>query len=330
MISLRPLGTIIILMTSPIDPFLDKQGALLLDGGLATELEGRGFKLDSKLWSAALLSRDPDAIRAAHLAYLEAGADCVTTASYQASLEGFLRRGYSEGEGRRFLKRSSRLALEAREEWAASSKDSSRLAPLVAASIGPYGAALANGAEYRGNYEISKEDLREFHEPRWEILAGTSVDLLACETIPSYGEAEVLRGLFQETGFHGWVSFSCRDGEHICDGTPIAECAALFADCESVVAVGVNCTAPRHVASLIRSIKEALPNKEIVVYPNSGEVYDVGARAWAEASETSCERLDALGWFRLGARLIGGCCRVGPSRIERMRAEVLERGGCFS
>ncbi len=313
---------------SPIAPYLKKQGVLLLDGGLATELEKQGFVLDTALWSAHLLSTHPEAIRAVHRAYLDAGADCITTASYQASMVGFLAEGFSERAARSLLNKAVTLANEARDEYLARSTTkgtAARLRPLVAASIGPYGASLANGAEYRGNYGVSNETLRAFHELRWEVLATAPVDLLACETIPSYQEAEVLLALLRSTPDRfAWMSFSCRDGMHISDGTPIVECAALFATCDQVVAVGVNCTAPQHIPSLIEQVRAGASGKPVVVYPNSGEVYDGATRTWVGSSHPLDCRLAADDWFSRGACLIGGCCRMGPAHIKAMRAALLK------
>ena len=309
---------------SPIDPFIEKQGLLLLDGGLATELEAQGFVLDTPLWSAHLLRTHPNAIRKVHRAYLEAGADCIIAASYQASLAGFLAQGFSAHEAASLLGRAVTLANEACDQYVEGA--TARMRPLVAASIGPYGAFLANGAEYRGDYGVSKSQLRAFHEPRWAVLATSSIDLLACETIPSFQEAEVLLALLHQTpGVFAWMSFSCRDGAHISDGTSIAECAALFDDCEQVVAVGINCTAPRYIPSLIEQVRVGAPGKPVVVYPNSGEVYDGAARTWVGTSDPLDCGIAAGEWFRRGARLIGGCCRMGPRHIEAMRNALLNQ-----
>ena len=242
---------------------------LLLDGALATELEKQGLDLSTNLWSSQFLLDNPDAIKKVHLSYLEAGAKCIISASYQASIKGFMDHGLSEEEAIALLKKSVALAIEARDVFM-EDKDY-ELLPLVAASIGPYGAILADGAEYRGDYVLSKDALLEFHEQRWEILAASPADLLAIETIPSFKEAEVILELLQQTpDKFAWVSFSCQDGEHISDGTPIKECVSLFSECDGVVAVGVNCTAPRYISSLIKHIRAGAPDKHIVVYPNSG------------------------------------------------------------
>ncbi len=308
-----------VLNTSPIAPFVQQYGALLLDGGLATELEKRGYDLDHPLWSARLLRDEPEAIVAVHRAYLEAGADCLIGASYQASIPGLLAAGTTRRQADALLRQSVALACRARDEYGEYSTTGS-LRPLVAASIGPYGAYLANGAEYRGDYGISAAVLRDFHQPRWELLAASSADLLACETIPSRLEAEVLLDLLQQTpDVNAWISFSCRDGRHISDGTPIADCAALMADCPQVLAVGVNCTPPRYISSLLAQIQRGAPAVPAVVYPNSGETYRADKRVWSGQADPLNFAREATRWQRAGACLIGGCCRTGPGHIAALR-----------
>jgi len=314
---------------SPIDSFIDKHGVLILDGGLATELEGMGFDLSTHLWSAYLLDSNPDAIRKVHIDYLKAGADCIISASYQASITGFMAKGFSEKKARSLITKSVALAIEACDEFMthAENQDNNRMRPLVAASIGPYGAFLANGAEYTGDYDISKQQLLSFHESRWEILCDTSANLFACETIPNYLEAEVLKDILRQTSdIFAWISFSCRDETHICDGTPIRECAALFNDCDQVVAVGINCTAPKYISSLIEEVHFGAPNKPVVVYPNSGSVYDRNTRTWLGESNPLNYGIAACEWFKSGARLIGGCCQIGPTHIQTMRTTLQKQG----
>lgn len=307
------------MVASPIDPFLKDSGIFVLDGGLATELENRGHVLDSSLWSAELLRTQPDAIRSVHLAYLEAGADCIVTASYQASIEGFCSMGLTRTEAENLLRRSVEVAEEARRRFAAEQR-AIRRTPLVAASIGPYGAYLADGSEYRGAYEIDEPGLRAFHEPRWHVLVGCRPDLLAIETIPSFPEATVVRDLLETTPeMPAWISFACRDGESINDGTSITRCVRLFSDLPQVVAIGINCTSPEYLASLILRIREAAPGKEIVVYPNSGEIYDPVGKRWAGTSDPIDFGSAARTWYASGARLIGGCCRIGPVHIRAAR-----------
>lgn len=312
---------------SPINPFLQKQGFVLLDGGLATELERLGHNLNHRLWSARLLMNKPEEIRKVHLSYLKAGSDCITSASYQASVPGFISEGKTEKEAKSLLKSAVELACETRDDYFQSSKfqHNYRIRPIVAASIGPYGAYLADGSEYTGNYGISTSKLRAFHNPRWEVLADSSADIFACETIPSLQEAEVLRELLSETpDIYAWISFSCKDEKDISDGTTLKEAVSLFENCEQVVAVGINCTAPRYISSLIEEAQRGAPTKSIIVYPNSGEIYDPIRKIWIGTSDPMDFSKASLDWYDQGASLIGGCCRTGPHHIKAMREALLE------
>ncbi|MFQ5690391.1 MAG: homocysteine S-methyltransferase [Gemmatimonadota bacterium] len=308
---------------NPILPFLRAQAVLVLDGGLATTLEARGFDLADELWSARLLLEAPDAIRRVHRDFLVAGADCIATASYQASLPGFRKRGLSERTAGELLRLSVRLAVSARDEfWNEKARRAGRLRPLVAASVGPYGAFLADGSEYTGDYGIGAAELDAFHRERWNILAGTEADLLACETLPSRTEAEVLLGLLRETpGTWAWLSFSCRDEVHLHDGSRLAEVAKACDGEARVAAVGINCTSPKLIGPLIAEARRGT-DKPLFVYPNSGERYDAGRRTWtAGPGHVDWGKLVPM-WVRAGARGVGGCCRVGPEEIGRIRRVV--------
>lgn len=288
---------------------------ITLDGGLATELEAHGYDIGTRLWSAALLQSNPTAIVAAHRAFLEAGADIIITASYQASAEGFASLGLAAMDADALIGSSVALADMARQQFLDAHRGTSR-APMVAASIGPYGAALHDGSEYTGDYAVSNVELRRFHERRLALLDRSGADLLACETIPNRREAEVLCDLLEEARLPSWVSFCCRDERHISDGTPLRDVCALFAEHPEVRALGVNCTRPQFVARLIGEIRAAAPGKAVVVYPNSGETYDAAANSWSgDASLAACAE-SAREWRRAGASLIGGCCRIGPEQIE--------------
>ncbi|MCP3687992.1 MAG: homocysteine S-methyltransferase [Gammaproteobacteria bacterium] len=296
---------------------LKQQKPILLDGGMGSELERRGFDVTSALWSAQLLVENPDAIKAVHLAYLHAGAECITTASYQASIPGFLSMGYSTEQAREFLLRSVDIARVACDEFILDNPHID-YRPMVAASIGPYGAYLADGGEYRGDYRVDSSQLHDFHQQRLLWLDDCNADVIACETIPDYEEAEVLAKLLAKARTPAWVSFSCRDGERISDGSLIRDAVALFEGQPGVAAVGVNCTAPQYLTSLIGEIQRAETNLAIVVYPNSGEDYDAVTRSWA-GTETPLEcAAAARTWSQAGANIIGGCCRMGPAHIAEI------------
>jgi homocysteine S-methyltransferase len=312
--------------TNPLAPFLQTPGVALLDGGLATELERRGAVLNDALWSARLLLDAPDLIREVHLAYLEAGADVIATASYQASVEGFARRGLDESAVRSLIRLSVDLATAARDRfWSDPANRWERHRPLVAGSIGPFGAALADGSEYHGNYVVSRAGLTEFHGPRLETLAESAADLVALETFPGPDEVLVLLELLARwPGRQAWVSFSCRGPGHTGDGTPIEEAVAAVMQNGQVAAVGVNCIAPEHADGLLRGLAAAT-GKPLVVYPNNGECWNAGSRTWTAGGRPFNPEVDGPRWIGLGARLIGGCCRTTPETIRRLRAAVLKR-----
>jgi len=289
---------------------------LLLDGGLSNELERQGCDLNQKLWSAKLLESNPKAIVLAHLAYLESGAQCIITSSYQATLPGFMAIGYDKSTASELIIKSVQLAEEARSRYMLSHPHQSK--PLIAASIGPYGAYLADGSEYRGDYNISDQELADFHEPRINLLDNSTADILACETIPSFQEASVLSAILKNKHKPAWISFSCKDGKHISDGTPIEKCAAFFAHHSSVFAMGVNCTSPHYISELIQSIKIKSGDKKIVVYPNSGAVYHAESKTWSGLSDLSSCEVMVKEWMNLGADIIGGCCGIGPEQIKAM------------
>jgi len=310
-------------MDNPIQPFLDFQDALVLDGGLATELEARGCDLSDELWSARLLLENPGLIQQVHLDYFYAGADCGISASYQATMPALMARGLTEAEAEALLRLSVRLALAARDAfWAIPANRRGRLRPIAAASVGPYGAALADGSEYTGDYDLDEAGLVDWHGRRWRILAESGADILACETIPSFAEMRALKQLTAVTpDMPAWFSFACGDGRHLNDGTPIADCARLLDGTPQVVAVGINCTPPRFISSLIRQVR-AVTQKPIVVYPNSGETYDAVNKRWLGESAPSEFGAYSREWRQEGAALIGGCCRTGPAHIWQIAERV--------
>jgi homocysteine S-methyltransferase len=300
----------------PIRSILESHGKVVVDGGLATELEARGADLRDPLWSARVLVEDPHLIREVHEAYFDAGADVAISASYQASFEGFAGRGFDHDTAEGLLRRSVELAQEARGAWWSHHEHPGRPAPLVAASVGPYGAVLGNGSEYTGDYGRTVEELAAFHAPRMEALASAEPDLFAIETIPSILEAEALvRALERVPEMPAWVSFSCRNAAQLCDGSPFERAVETVAAAPNVVAVGVNCTAPGHIEGLVR-IAVAITDVPVVVYPNRGAFWDAGRKVWVDPPRQDPRpTLRPAEWAEAGARLIGGCCGTGPSDI---------------
>lgn len=301
---------------------LEREGPIVLDGGLATQLESMGFDISGELWSAALLSSNPRAIVDAHLAYLEAGAECIIGASYQASCTGFMSHGHSEAEADRLIASAVELARTARDVYLEDNPDI-QYRPAVAVSIGPYGATLQDGSEYTGDYAVSDQDLRRFHLSRLQLLDACGPDVLAVETIPNFREAEILSDLLEGVATPAWVSFACRDERNISDGSEFAAAVALFSKHPRVLAVGVNCTPPQFVLSLIEAVKVAAPDKAIVVYPNSGETYHAEDNSWSGQACDLDNDFNVSDWLALGAKLIGGCCRTGPQDIARIRRRLV-------
>jgi homocysteine S-methyltransferase len=305
-----------------------RDGVVVLDGGLATELERRGQDVSGDLWSARVLRDDPAAVLAAHRAYLSAGAQVITTASYQATFEGFAAAGVDRDTAAALLRRSVELARAAigPEEPA-----------WVAASVGPYGAMLAGGQEYTGEYVapdwpgraaggLGVAELRAFHRPRLEVLADAGPDVLACETVPCLAEAEALLAEVDRLGVAAWLSLTTvagPDGEPLTRrGEPAQEAFAMAADVPAVLAVGVNCVAPEGVADAVRAAASAGATA-VVVYPNSGETWDGPTRTWRGRPGFAPD--DVTAWTAGGARLVGGCCRVGPEQIAELASAVRER-----
>ena len=285
----------------------------MLDGGLASTLQDHGHDLSDALWSARLLLDEPDAIRAVHRAFFQAGAAVATSASYQASFEGFAARGLDRADTERLLRRSVELARQARDELADDGRQR-----WVAASVGPYGAMLADGAEYRGRYGLSVAALTAWHRPRVEVLAAAGPDVLACETVPDVDEAEALLAVLAGLGVPAWLSYAI-SGDRTRAGQPLAEAYAVAAGRPEVLAVGVNCCAPADVDAAVVVARE-VTGKPVVVYPNGGEDWDPVRREWRGSRRFPVRR--ATGWVDNGARLVGGCCRVDPATIAELSRAV--------
>jgi homocysteine S-methyltransferase len=305
---------------NPLQPFLGRQGFVMLDGALATELEKHGADLANELWSARTLVDAPEIITAVNGQYLTAGADIIATATYQASFAGFAKAGFNHDKATSLMLLSVDLACLARENfWSNADNRRGRLKPLVAASIGPYGACQSDGSEYHGNYGLSKQELIDFHRPRLALLVQSHADLLAFETIPSILEAEALIELLAEfPQARAWLSFSCKNESQVCHGESFADCNALAEGSDQILATGINCTSPEYVTALMRS---SGAKKPLVVYPNSGEEWVSSEWRWKGGA---CTSLDAREWYDAGARLIGGCCRTSPADISRMKADLIE------
>ncbi|XP_008804975.2 homocysteine S-methyltransferase 2 [Phoenix dactylifera] len=320
-------------------------GCAVIDGGLATQLEANGADLKDALWSAKCLFTSPDLIRKVHLDYLEAGANILMTASYQATIQGFESRGFSREESEALLQRSVEIAYEARDIFhkrylkgpqnADKNENAFKRHPiLVAASVGSYGAYLADGSEYSGDYgeAVTLETLKDFHRRRLQVLSEAGPDIVAFETIPNKLEAQVYAELLEECNIKipAWFSFNSKDGINVVSGDSLLECVSIADSCENVVAIGINCTPPRFIHKLILSIRKAT-NKPILVYPNSGESYDADRKEWVASTDVSDEDFVSYvsRWHEAGASLIGGCCRTTPNTIRAVSRALHKEDDVF-
>uniref|UniRef100_A0A5B6YTW9 Putative homocysteine S-methyltransferase 2 isoform X1 n=1 Tax=Davidia involucrata TaxID=16924 RepID=A0A5B6YTW9_DAVIN len=320
--------------TSPLmSDFLRQCGGVaVIDGGLATELERHGADINDPLWSAKCLLTSPELVRRVHVDYLEAGADIIITASYQATIQGFKAKGFSQEESESLLKRSVAIACEARDIYYEKCRECScdstgdgrilnRRTILVAASVGSYGAYLADGSEYSGDYgdAMNLEFLKDFHQRRVQVLAESGADLIAFETVPNKLEAQAYAQLLEEEDIKipAWFAFNSKDGVNVVSGDSLLECAAIAESCKKVVAVGINCTPPRFIHDLILSIKK-VATKPVLIYPNSGESYDADRKEWVQNTGVSDEDFVSYvyRWCEVGASLVGGCCRTTPNTIR--------------
>lgn len=318
---------------------IKEKGSLVLDGAFGTELERHGCDIHDKLWSSKMLIENPDIIKKVHISYLAAGADIIESSGYQATVAGFKAQGFGTEEAIDLVKLSVRLAVQARNEFFEAKANGALTLrgitlgeetpegvkyfsegalpkPLVAASVGPYGAFLADGSEYRGDYGVQTEYLEVFHIPRLALFCEENPDIIACETIPSYDEAiAVARALsdpFTTKGIPAWISFSCKGEHHISSGETIIKCAEMIDKVRPVTGIGINCTAPEYVESLIKDVR-SVTDKPIAVYPNLGETYDEVTKTWSGGQMSFVEYIDI--WRKAGANVIGGCCRTNPDVI---------------
>lgn len=308
-----------------IKQLLSKQKTIILDGALGTQIQVNGYDVNDSLWSAKYLDKNPEVIKEVHRQYLESGADCIITSSYQVSIEDFVNKGFNEDKAIELIKSSIYLAKKVRDDFWSKNLDKNRIKPLVAASIGPYGAFLADGSEYTGIYDILDEQLKAFHKRRLEIIYETKPDLLAIETIPSLKEAVIIIELLKEyKDISSWITFSAKDEYFTNANDELKKCWQYLDKCEHIEAIGVNCTAPQYISKIIENMKE-VSSKQIIVYPNGGSKYNPITKQWEKGDIRASEfaKMAQL-WYTKGAKFIGGCCETGPQEIKAIRKCLLK------
>lgn len=302
---------------NPIKNLLNQKNFIIVDGALASELQRRGCDLNDSLWSAKVLFEQPELIRQVHFDYFKAGADCAITASYQATPLGFAKKGINLNDSIALVQKSVELAQQAKQQYLSELDQPKPL--LIAGSVGPYGAYLADGSEYTGAYQLSEEAFMEFHYVRIKALIDANVDLLACETLPSFTEIKALTKVIKQfPKISCWFSFTLKDDQHLSDGTPLSLVIEYLNNIEQIASVGINCIALEKVTRSLNVLNK-LTSKPLIVYPNSGEVYDPLIKQWHPNPQHNCTFANQLtNWIESGAKLIGGCCQTTPNDIANI------------
>ena len=294
---------------------------VVLDGAMSTPLEKLGADTNNDLWTAKALIDNEELVYEVHKMYFEAGADLIITDTYQANVQAFEKVGYSEKEARNLIKKAVKIAQKARDDY----ENRTGKHNYIAGTIGPYGAYLANGSEYRGYYELSAEEYQQFHLPRIEELVNAGVDILAIETQPKLDEVLAILELLKEKYPQQkvYVSYTLSDDDTISDGTPLPRAIHALEDYSQVIAVGINCVKLELVEPALKNMKE-ITDKHLIVYPNSSAVYDPKSKTWSQPKTSATFEELIPNWYEAGARIIGGCCTTGPKEIKAV-ADFIKR-----
>ena len=294
---------------------------VVLDGAMSTPLERLGADTNNDLWTAKALIDNEELVYEVHKMYFEAGADLIITDTYQANVQAFEKVGYSEKEARNLIKKAVKIAQKARDDY----ENKTGKHNYIAGTIGPYGAYLANGSEYRGDYELSVEEYQQFHLPRIEELVNAEVDILAIETQPKLDEVLAILELLKEKYPQQkvYVSYTLSDDDTISDGTPLPRAIHALEDYSQVIAVGINCVKLELVEPALKNMKE-ITDKHLIVYPNSSAVYNPKSKTWSQTKTSATFEELIPNWYEAGARIIGGCCTTGPKEIKAV-ADFIKR-----
>lgn len=238
------------------------------------------------------------------------------------------------------------------------------VSPEIAGSIGPFGSFLNDGSEFTGGYERSEDEYQAFHEEKLDFfMNGTEeVDYLQLETMPNFEEIKALLMLIKRKNSERKetqgksekrfiLSLSIRNEEQLADGTPLKAVVKYLHDVgylskdpktTPLMAVGANCLKLKYSVKFVENLTNYMNELQIYgfpisIYPNSGEIYDGIKKNWIfdqsnekyyttnVNGEKVCDwkiLLDA--WIASGAKIIGGCCRVGVRDIVEMNKVVLE------
>jgi homocysteine S-methyltransferase len=290
-----------------------KKEIKLLDGSLSYPLEKQGYNLNKKLWTGDALINDPNVIKKVHKDYLIAGVDFISTSTYQISYNVLEAMDYSLNEIKDVFKRSVNLVEQAIQET------NIKREIKIVGSYGPYGASLSNGSEYTGKYDTSDNIIMDYHIKNMNIIKELDIDIILYETIPCLREIEILSKLVEEYKKEVWVSFTCNKDLEFRDGSSIIKACKILSSIEVISTIGINCFSPLLAEKAIKKLKDN-SNKKILIYPNSGEIYNNKDKDWY--GEKYFDRSMIKKWLALSPDIIGGCCRVGFEDIKNMRKEI--------
>ncbi|CAI2635763.1 MULTISPECIES: homocysteine S-methyltransferase [Apilactobacillus] len=303
-----------------VNNWINQQDHILIDSSMSTGLEERGLKLNSNLWTAAALESHEDLIVDVHKKYFDAGSSMTTTNTYQASVPGLVKAGYSENQAIALIKKAVELADRGRNE------STNPNPKWLLGGVGPYGAFLANGSEYTGDYSLTDEEYIAFHEGRIKAMVEAGIDVLILETLPNINELKAITEYTKQFDIPVIVAASLRDKSHLADGSSLIEVASFLESQEHVIAYGLNCTKPQLVTPALKVLKQSHPtHKPFIAFPNSGATYNPEIKEWNH-DDLSFEEFDELiaQWFNLDLKFVGGCCCMTEEQEQHIHDKFLK------
>jgi homocysteine S-methyltransferase len=285
----------------------------LLDGSMSFPMEHLGYNLKNKLWTGMALISDPDIIKNIHKDYINAGADYISTSTYQVSYDRLKNMGYQSSEIKKVFQKSVDLVKEAIKE------SGSKKEIKIVGSFGPFASYDPNASEYVGKYNSTDDEIKNFHLNNINIIEETDLDIILYETIPCLREIKVLSKVLSQTNKEIWISITCNENIEFRDGSSFKEACKIISQIEQITTLGINCFSPLLVEKALKELKK-YSNKKTLVYPNSGEQYNPKVKYWSGKNEFN--NLMIKNWLSLSPDIIGGCCRVGYNNIKKMREEI--------
>ena len=285
----------------------------LLDGSMSFPMEQLGYNLKNKLWTGKALINNPDLIKDIHKGYIDAGADFISTSTYQISFDRLKNMGYQSEEIKKIFQKSVDIVKDAIEE----SKLKKEI--KIVGSFGPYASYDPEASEYIGEYDSTDIEIKKFHLNNIRIIEETDLDIILYETIPCLREIKILSEALSHSTKEIWISITCNEEMEFRDGSSFKDACEIISKIEKITTMGINCFSPLLVKKAIDLLKK-YSNKKILIYPNSGEIYNPKERFWTGNNEFNNSMIK--NWLSLYPDIIGGCCRIGYDDIKKMRVEI--------